>query len=175
MYSAIKCGGKKLYEYAREGIELKLPPRQIEIYNITLEKYDSVNDEIKFKVECSKGTYIRSLCRDIATKLGTIGCLKDLERVKVGTFYKEQSITIDELKNNKNNSEFIKEHLISFEYLLEKSETIKLDTKQLNLFLNGVKLNKNLPDGIYKIRNEENTFIGTGEVKDNILKRDIIL
>ena len=161
MYSAIKCGGKKLYEYAREGIELKLPPRQIEIYNITLEKYDSVNDEIKFKVECSKGTYIRSLCRDIATKLGTIGCLKDLERVKVGTFYKEQSITIDELKNNKNNSEFIKEHLISFEYLLEKSETIKLDT--------------NLPDGIYKIRNEENTFIGTGEVKDNILKRDIIL
>lgn len=172
MYSAIKLNGKKLYQYARQGKEVKVEPREIEIYNIELEQYDSKTNEIKFIVECSKGTYIRSLCNDIAERLGTIGCLKDLERVKVGTFSKEQSITIEELKNN---IEFIKKHLISFEDLLEKNETIKLDNKQLNLFLNGVKLNKNLPDGVYKVTNEENIFIGTGEIKNKTLKRDIIL
>lgn len=71
MYSAIKVDGKKLYEYAREGKEVEVKPREIEIYDICLEGYDN-NDEIRFKVNCSKGTYIRTLCESVAEKLGTI-------------------------------------------------------------------------------------------------------
>ena len=71
MYSAIKINGKKLYEYAREGKEVKIEPRNIEIYKIELLEYQ--NNKIKFEVECSKGTYIRTLCEDISQKLGTVG------------------------------------------------------------------------------------------------------
>lgn len=83
IYSAIKVKGKKLYEYARSGQSVDIPSRSIEIYNIRLIKVDSANNEIVFDVECSKGTYIRTLCEDIAKKIGTVGFMKDLQRVKV--------------------------------------------------------------------------------------------
>ncbi len=72
MYSAIKVNGKKLYDYARQGKDVKLEARDIEIYNIVLLEANKDLKQIKFKVECSKGTYIRSLCEDIAVKLGTV-------------------------------------------------------------------------------------------------------
>ncbi len=71
-YSAIKVDGKKLYEYAREGKEVEIPKRKIKIYNIKLLNFDIKNQIIKFEVECSKGTYIRTLCEDIAEKLKTV-------------------------------------------------------------------------------------------------------
>ena len=77
MYSAIKINGKKLYEYAREGKEVKIEPRNIEIYKIELLEYQ--NNKIKFEVECSKGTYIRTLCEDISQKLGTVGYMEVLQ------------------------------------------------------------------------------------------------
>lgn len=72
MYSAIKVKGKKLYEYARKGEKIDIQPRDIEIYNMELEKIDIDQNIIEFRVECSKGTYIRSLCEDIATKMETV-------------------------------------------------------------------------------------------------------
>ena len=72
MYSAIKVKGKKLYEYARKGQKIEIEPRKIEIYNIKLLNIDIISKEIEFTVSCSKGTYIRSLCKDIAIKLGTV-------------------------------------------------------------------------------------------------------
>lgn len=72
MYSAIKVNGKKLYDYARKGQKVELEPRKIEIYNIKLLKLDSELKQIEFRVECSKGTYIRSLCEDIAVKFSTV-------------------------------------------------------------------------------------------------------
>ena len=69
IYSAIKIGGRKLYEYARKGVEIDIPEREIEIYNIILKDIDLKNKVILFKVECSKGTYIRTLCEDIAREL----------------------------------------------------------------------------------------------------------
>lgn len=72
MYSAIKVNGKKLYDYARKGQKVELEPRKIEIYNIELLKLNSELKQIEFRVECSKGTYIRSLCEDIAVKFNTV-------------------------------------------------------------------------------------------------------
>lgn len=72
MYSAIKVNGKKLYEYARKGQKVEIEPRKIEIFNINLLNIDKNSKTIYFTVHCSKGTYIRSLCEDIANRLGTI-------------------------------------------------------------------------------------------------------
>lgn len=83
IYSAIKIKGKKLYEYAREGKEVEIPPRQIEIYDIELEDIDCKQNIIKIKVHSSKGTYIRTLCKDIAEALGTIGYMNNLTRLQV--------------------------------------------------------------------------------------------
>ena len=86
IYSAVKVNGKKLYEYARNNIEVDIPKRNIEIYSIKLIDFCKKDKTIVFEVECSKGTYIRSLCEDIAEKLGTIGYMKELRRTRVGEF-----------------------------------------------------------------------------------------
>ncbi len=83
IYSAIKVNGKKLYEYARKNQKVEIKPRNIEIYDINLIDIDVKNKEIVYKVSCSKGTYIRSLCEDIAEKLGTYGYMKELNRIQV--------------------------------------------------------------------------------------------
>lgn len=175
MYSAIKVNGKKLYEYARMGKEVEVKPRTINIYNIYLEKFDSKNNEIVFIVECSKGTYIRTLCEDIAKRLNTIGCMKELERLQVGRFNIENSIKIGELKENKDNQEFIKEHFIEFEEVLKDKPNCILTDKETTQFLNGIKIKKDLQDGICRVYDVNNEFIGTAEVEKGSLKRDIVI
>lgn len=174
IYSAIKVNGKKLYEYARKGQAVSIEPRSIEIYNIQLLDIDDNNKQMKFQVSCSKGTYIRSLCEDIAKRLGTVGYMLELERLQVGDFKIEDSITMQELIENKDTDTYIKEHFISLERIFEDSDIIKLDDRKLKLFLNGVKLTQKNKDGIYKIYCN-NQFIGTGTVEKSLLKRDIIL
>ncbi len=174
MYSAIKVNGKKLYEYARKGRKINVEPRKIEIYKIELLNINDRKDEIQFRVECSKGTYIRSLCEDIAENLQTVGYMKKLNRIKVGNFDINNSITIDELKENKDNEKFIDKYFISIEKIFENNDKIELNNKKLTMFLNGISLNYKLNSGIYRIYSE-GKFIGIGEVKENNLKRDIIL
>ena len=170
IYSAIKVAGKKLYEYARKGQKVEIPKREIEIYNIKLVGINKVSNEIEFKVSCSKGTYIRSLCTDIAKALGTIGYMSGLERLQVGKFKIENSIKIDESTTK----EYIEEHIIGIEELFVEKPKIEINQKKLLLFLNGVKLNTEFEDGVYKIYSE-NKFIGLGTVNKGLLKRDIII
>ena len=173
MYSAIKIDGKKLYEYARKNESVKLKPRNIEIYQMDL--IDIIKDTIVFKVQCSKGTYIRSLCEDIAEKLDTVGYMKELKRTKVGKFDINDSITTEELEQNMENSEFINEHFITIENYFEDKQSIQLNERKLSLFLNGVKLTYALTDDMYKIYDNNNKFVGIGSVKNNLLKREIIV
>lgn len=98
IYSALKVKGKKLYEYARNNEAVEIEPRQITITAIELLSYK--DNVIEFKVACSKGTYIRSLCVDIAAKLGTIGLMSDLIRLQAGSFSLEDAVTVEQLKNN---------------------------------------------------------------------------
>ena len=167
MYSAIKINGKKLYEYAREGKEVNLEAREIEIYKIQLLEYK--NSKIKFEVECSKGTYIRTLCEDIAKKLGTVGYMEELQRTKVNNFKIEDSILLDDIT-----LENAEKNMIKIEEVFKEKAKIKLDNKKLELFLNGVKLTYNLPNSIYKIYNNEQ-FIGIGVIENKLLKRDIVI
>ena len=179
IYSAIKVNGKKLYEYARKNIVVEIKPREIEIYAIELNNIDIEEKIIRFTVKCSKGTYIRSLCEDISKKLGTVGYMKELNRTKVGIFIIEDSIKIKELENNKKNKEYIDKHIITIEDLFIKlngeERKIKLNSKKLELFLNGVKLTYNMKDGEYRVYDEKNSFIGIGSIKNNLLKRDIVI
>lgn len=169
MYSAIKVKGKKLYEYARNGENIEVEPRDIEIYNIELIQYKDNN--IKFKVACSKGTYIRSLCENIAQKLNTVGTMLELKRTQVGIFKIEEAAELEELLTNGINEE----NLITTEKLFAKRPKVILNQNQLKSFLNGVKLKTENEDGIYRIYAETNNFIGLGEVKNRLLKRDFVV
>ena len=104
-----------MYEYARDGKEVEIPKRSIEIYNTELIKIEE--DEITFKVSCSKGTYIRSLCEKIAEDLNTVGYMKELQRVQVGEFNIGQAVGIVEIRKNPT---LIEDKIISIEKYFEK-------------------------------------------------------
>lgn len=174
MYSAIKINGKKLYEYARKGEQVEIKPRTIEIYSIELIYINEIECEISFRVECSKGTYIRSLCEDIAKKFDTVGFMKELKRTKVGEFDIQQSITIKQLQKNKDNDEFINKHFCTIESFFKENQSISLQEKELNKLLNGVKLKVELQDGFYRLYDNKKYFIGIGLIENYYLKREII-
>ena len=170
MYSAIKVNGKKLYEYAREGKEISRKEREVEIYDIEILKIDYSENEIEFRVTCSKGTYIRTLCEDISNKIGTIGYMKKLIRTKIDKFCIDESVLISDLEKEKNKEQYI----IGIEELFQENEKIILNDKKKELFLNGVRLTFDMLDGVYKVYNNEQ-FLGLGIVDNKLLKRDVIL
>lgn len=174
IYSAIKVNGKKLYEYAREGKKVEIPEREIEIYSIKLKNINLEEKEIEFEVNCSKGTYIRVLCEDIANKLGTVGYMSNLERIKVDVFDIRDSVTLEDLEKNKDNKMFLERSLINMETIFKDLPQISLNNRKKELFLNGVMLSIENKEGLYNIYNN-NVYLGTGTIKNNLLKRDVII
>lgn len=137
-YSAVKINGKKLYEYAREGKEIELPKKMVTIYDIQLiSDITYYNDTTSFyiKTTVSKGTYIRSLIRDIGYKLNTYGCMDSLERTRQGIFNIDNSYTLEEIKNNNYK-------LLSIGESLPNIPLVEVDNKTLFKIRNGVKLKK---------------------------------
>ena len=174
-YSAIKVNGKKLYEYAREGKDVEIPQREIEIFDIDLININSNDKEIVFRVSCSKGTYIRTLCEDIAQKLDTVGFMNGLKRTRVGEFDIDKSVTFDELQKNSEDKMLVEKYLIKMENLFSSYPKIVLNKRKEELFLNGVMLTFTEEEGIYNIYNSQNKYIGLGTIKNNLLKRDVII
>lgn len=170
MYSAIKVNGKKLYEYAREGKTVKVEPRDIELYDVKL--ISIVKDEIEFEVSCSKGTYIRVVCEDIAKELGTIGTMSSLNRTVVDKFSIQDAITFEVLEEIKDS---IDSKLIKMEDVFNEFPKLNLNKRKTELFLNGVMLTFEYDDGIYNVYDYESQYLGTGIVKDKLLKRDIVI
>ena len=111
MYSALKIGGKRLYELAREGIEVPREARKVELHSIEIEELDILTGQVTITVGCSKGTYIRTLCHDIGEQLGCGGCMKSLLRTRAGEFHISKSLKINEIAdkiNEGNLDEYIK-------------------------------------------------------------------
>ena len=133
MYSAIKVGGKKLYELAREGKEIERTPRKVNIQNIEIIQISE--KEVSMRVVCSKGTYIRTLCHDIGQKLGCGGCMKQLVRIKSGTFSIEQSYKLKEVEDFYRQGK-IEEILIPVDQILSYPSYIVLEVAKKKL-LNG--------------------------------------
>ncbi|MDO5346586.1 MAG: tRNA pseudouridine(55) synthase TruB [Lachnospiraceae bacterium] len=109
MYSALKVQGKKLYELARAGIEVERKPRRVTIYEIQINEIRL--PRITMTVSCSKGTYIRTLCHDIGSRLGTGGCMESLRRTRVGEFRIEESLTLAQIEALRD-QERLKEHIL---------------------------------------------------------------
>lgn len=173
MYSAIKVNGKKLYELAREGKQVDRVARNIEIYSINNVIFNNRENCISFNVKCSKGTYIRTLCEDICEKLGTIGTVLELERIKTGVFEKENSYTLNEIHNFME-KEQLDTLFYNVEDIFNDLNSIEIIKDKLRHYLNGVKLTYNIADGIYKVYCN-NIFIGLGEVNNNLLKRKFVI
>ena len=136
MYSAVKVGGRKLYEYARLGIEVTPPTKEIEVYTLDLlDEPIYLDDTIEFTIKCevSKGTYIRSLIRDIAYKLGTYGTMKELNRTKQGIFTIDNSYTIEDIQNDNYK-------LLSIKEALPNIKVTKVEDNLLKKIKNGMVL-----------------------------------
>ena len=172
MYSAIKINGKKLYEYARNGETVEVPARKIEIYKLDLIDFNEIEQSLEVEISCSKGTYIRVLCEDIAKNLGTVGFMEELNRIKVDKFDIDKSLSFEDLEKNKEN---IEKYLIKMEDIFKDLPKIFLTSRKKELFLNGVKLRgyENFKDGMYNIF--QNEYIGIGIVENGTLKRDIVI
>ena len=135
IYSAIKVNGKKLYEYARNNEKVEIEPRDIEIYSLELLSFEK--NEIKIRTHCSKGTYIRSLCVDIASALGYPGVMSSLIRTKSGHFALEDCITLEDLEQNPNQCIPIEEAFKDFKSLMIEDEKIVYHGKTISSFLEG--------------------------------------
>ena len=128
LYSAVKINGKKLYEYARNNENVELPKRKVEIKKIELLSFNK--DSYSFKVIVSKGTYIRSLIKDINDKLGIIGVMSDLKRTRQGDFRLEESYTLEDLMNGKFK-------LIRLNDVLKDMNCVIIDDSLFNIVKNG--------------------------------------
>ena len=98
MVSAVKIGGRKLYQLARKGIEIEREPRRIRIHHLEIEAFHP--PEVKFYLECSKGTYVRQLAEDVGKVLGCGACISQIQRTKVGTFSIEDTVNIEDLNES---------------------------------------------------------------------------
>jgi len=167
MYSAVKINGRKLYEYARSNIQITPPSKIVEIYSISLLEgpiYKDDTVEFTMKCEVSKGTYIRSLIRDIAYKLSTYGTMKELIRTKQGSFLLEDAFTLEDIQ--KDNYK-----LLSIKEALPNIKITKIDDKTLKQVKNGMVLDKFFEEEISLLVDKDGREIaiykdiGNGKVK----------
>lgn len=160
IYSSVKVDGERLYKYARENIEVTLPKREIEIFDIEL--IDSNEEEFSFKAKVSKGTYIRSLIRDIGDKLNILCTMKELKRTKQGKFNIEEASTLEDLEKGKYN-------LIPIDKALDNIKFIDADNYLENRIMNGSILDNRYEDKIIGFKNKDGNVIALYEVyeKDN--------
>ena len=158
-FSALKHKGKPLYKYAREGEFISKPPREINIFSI--KNIICEHNKCSFIVHCSKGTYIRSIARDLGDKLNSGGHLSALRRLSQGIFNIKNAMTVENIELNK---------LITIEEAFLELSEIQLDSNQTKFFMNGVKIEEiNLEDNTYKIYDSSKKFLGLGMVSNSVL------
>ncbi len=167
MYSAIKVNGRKLYELAREGKTVEMPPRSVTVYNIEIMDIDTVNNKVSLLVDCSKGTYIRTLCNDIGEKLGCGGVMSKLKRTRSGDFRIEDSYTLEQIEEMAKKGDF--SFLKSIDSALSKYEKVVLADKNAKRLCHGVKIKiAGIPDGtIFRVYDEQKTFLALCKADGN--------
>lgn len=160
IYSAVKINGKKLYEYARNNEEVTLPSREVEIKELELLDgpiYKNSKTIIKLRCLVSKGTYIRSLIRDIALKLNTVGTMTSLCRTKQGEFELKEAITLEDIKNNNYK-------IYKIDDILNNLYTVIADTYLENKIKNGCILQNRYGEETILFKNKENKVIALYKV-----------
>ncbi len=137
MYSALKVNGKKLYELARQGVEIERKPRRVEIHHIKIEEINL--PRVTFSVGCSKGTYIRTLCADIGDRLGCGALMETLQRMRVGNFHIEQALKLSQIEELVRENR-LEEYVIAPDAVFEEYESLTVMPEFDKVLLNGNKL-----------------------------------
>ena len=157
MYSAIKVNGQKLYDLARKGREVERQPRPITIHELQLLEF--TGNEARLRVRCSKGTYIRTLCKDIGEALGCGGCMAALRRVEAGEYTLEGSIPLRQLLDISERGEDVEHLLRPVDTMFASHEKLRLNEKQARLVKNGNAFASDCPDGTYRVYAPDGEFL----------------
>ena len=163
MYSALKVNGQKLVDLARKGKEVERQPRPITIHELTLLGMEA--DGIRLRVRCSKGTYIRTLCKDIGEALGCGGCMAQLRRVSAGEYTIEEAVPLQTLLDAQDPAPYLRQ----VDTMFCNYEAVTLTEKQELRCRNGNSFSVKLPDGIYRAYSQTGEFLMLAKVNDSVM------
>ena len=163
MYSALKVDGQKLYDLARKGKEVERQPRPITIHELTLLGVEE--DGIHLRVHCSKGTYIRTLCKDIGQALGCGGCMAALRRVQAGEYTISESVPLMELLETAEPEKYLR----PVDTMFRNYPAITLTAKQEIRCRNGNSFSVTMDPGIYRAYSQNGEFLMLAKVEDGTM------
>lgn len=166
MYSAVQVNGKRLYDLARQGIEIERQPREIEVTGIHVFGYDEENREGTLEIDCGKGTYIRTIIHDIGERLGCGGIMTSLVRTSASGFTLDDCYTFEQIQQARDENR-LESLILPVERVFKKLPKLRLNEHQTRIYKNGVKLDlariNNIVDdcGLYSLYGFDGAFIGT--------------
>lgn len=163
MYSALKVNGQKLCDLARKGQQVQRQPRPITIHQLTL--LERGEDTLRLQVRCSKGTYIRTLCKDIGEALGCGGCMQQLRRTSAGEYTIEEAVSLEALLESENPEQFLR----PVDSMFRSYPSLKLTANQEKRCRNGNPFSLSVPEGTYRAYSESGEFLMLGKVESGIM------
>jgi len=163
MYSALKINGQKLCDLARKGKEVERQPREIEIFELTCLEF--TGDTARLRVRCSKGTYIRTLCKDIGEALGCGGCMKELRRVQAGEYTISEAVPLQELLETDDPEKYLR----GVDTMFRNYPQVTLTPNQEKRCRNGNAFTVKLGDGTYRAYSQTGEFLMLAKVEDGIM------
>ena len=163
MYSALKVNGQKLYDLARRGKEVERQPRPITIHELTLLGMEA--EGVRLRVRCSKGTYIRTLCKDIGQALGCGGCMAELRRVAAGEYTAQEAVPLQELLETENPEQYLR----PVDSMFRNYPQVTLAEKQETRCRNGNSFSVQMADGTYRAYSREGEFLMLAKVESGVM------
>lgn len=163
MYSALKVNGQKLCDLARKGQQVQRQPRPIIIHQLNL--LEQGEDTLRLQVRCSKGTYIRTLCKDIGEALGCGGCMQQLRRTSAGEYTIEEAVPLEALLESENPEQFLR----PVDSMFRSYPSLKLTANQEKRCRNGNPFSLSVPEGTYRAYSESGEFLMLGKVESGIM------
>lgn len=163
MYSALKVNGQKLCDLARKGKAVERQPRPITIHELTFLGMEG--SEVHLRVRCSKGTYIRTLCKDIGEALGCGGCMARLRRVAAGEYTIEEAVPLQELLDTREPEAYLR----GVDTMFRNYPAVKLTANQETRCRNGNSFSRNLPDGTYRAYSQSGEFLMLAKMENGVM------
>ena len=163
MYSALKVNGQKLCDLARKGKEVERKPRPITIHELTL--LEQTEDTLRLRVRCSKGTYIRTLCKDIGQALGCGGCMRQLRRVTAGEYTIREAVPLQELLDTQEPETYLR----GVDTMFRNHPQVTLTPNQEKRCRNGNAFSLTLPDGTYRAYSQSGEFLMLAKMESGVM------
>ena len=163
MYSALKVDGKKLYELARKGQEIARTPRPVTIHELTFLGF--ADGDIRLRVRCSKGTYIRTLCKDIGLALGCGGCMASLRRIAAGEYTESDAVPLEALLETNTPERYLR----PVDTMFARYPAVKLTENQEKRCRNGNAFSVKYPDGTYRAYSQKGEFLMLARVDKGVM------